>query len=139
MLRRIVSAAAIAALFPAMTAVSAQDAKSTATAADAKSAKTDAGPPPTEAFARLPFIEAPELSPDGTRIAARIAVRGEQRLAIIPVGDVSKIRLINPGDFDLKSWSWVNNDWLLLRADEMQPVVRDCGAGQGSNRLGLRR
>lgn len=96
-----------------------------ATAQDTKPAPANVGPPPTAAFAQLPFIEAPSLSPDGTRVAARIAIQGKLRLAIIPVDDVTKTKLIDPGDFDLIGWQWVNNDWLLLRAGEMQPVEGD--------------
>jgi dipeptidyl aminopeptidase/acylaminoacyl peptidase len=121
MLRRIVLAAAAAALLPSFTAAVAQDTKPAAPTPPS----ANAGPPPVEAFAQLPFIESPVLSPDGTRIAARIAVQGKMRLAIIPVGDASKLKLIDPGDFNLDGWSWVNNDWLLLRAGEMQPVEGD--------------
>ena len=121
MFRRIVLVAAAAAMLPSFTAAIAQDAKPATPAP----APANAGPPPTAAFAQLPFIESPVLSPDGTRIAARIAVQGKQRLAIIPVGDAAKIKLIDPGDFNLDGWSWVNNDWLLLRAGEMQPVDGD--------------
>jgi len=73
---------------------------------------TPAGPIPLESFAQLPFIEGPQLSPDGTRIAAKIAIKGKQRFAIFPLADSSKIVLIDPGDTDLRSWSWVNNDWI---------------------------
>ena len=121
MLRRIVLAAAAAALLPSFTAAVAQDAKP----APPTTPSANAGPPPAEAFAQLPFIESPVLSPDGTRIAARLAVQGKMRLAIIPVGDAAKTKLIDPGDFNLDGWSWVNNDWLLLRAGEMQPVEGD--------------
>jgi dipeptidyl aminopeptidase/acylaminoacyl peptidase len=125
MFGRIVSIAAAAALFPAITAVSAQDSKPAAPALEAKSGPTNAGPLPASAFAQLPFIEAPSLSPDGTRVAARIAVQGKMRLAIIPLADTTKLKLLDPGDFELTSWKWVNNDWLLLRAGEMQPVEGD--------------
>jgi dipeptidyl aminopeptidase/acylaminoacyl peptidase len=118
MFGRIMLAAAAVALLPPTTAASAQDAKPAPTAAPS-------GPPPAEAFARLPFMEAPSLSPDGTRIAARIAIQGKLRFAIIPVGDVGKTKLLDPGKFDLIGWQWVNNDWLLLRAGEMQPVEGD--------------
>src|SRR4051812_17886817 len=125
MFGRIVTIAATAALFPAITTVSAQDTKPAAAEAKPGSTPTDAGPPPATAFAQLPFIQAPSLSPDGTRIAARIAVQGKMRLAIIPLADTSKLKLLDPGDFELTSWTWVNNDWLLLRAGEMQPVQGD--------------
>lgn len=125
MFGRIVSIAAAAVLFPAITAVSAQDAKPSAPAPEAKPAPANAGPPAAAAFAQLPFIEAPSLSPDGTRVAARIAVQGKMRLAIIPLADTTKAKLLDPGDFELTSLQWVNNDWLLLRAGEMQPVDGD--------------
>lgn len=125
MFGRIVSIAALAALFPAITAVSAQDAKPSAPAPEAKPAPANAGPPTAAAFAQLPFIEAPSLSPDGTRVAARIAVQGKMRLAIIPLADTTKLKLLDPGDFELIGWKWVNNDWLLLSTGEMQPVEGD--------------
>ena len=72
---------------------------------------------PVTDFAKLPFMEGPELSPDGTRIAAKLAVNGIQTLAII--------RLFNPdhlppvfvglGENELVSWTWVNDDWLAIR------------------------
>ena len=123
MFGRIASVAAAVALFPAITTVSAQDAKPDAP--EARPGPVNAGPPPATAFAQLPFIEAPSLSPDGTRVAARLAVQGKMRLAIIPLADTTKLKLIDPGDFELTSWKWVNNDWLLLRAGEMQPVEGD--------------
>lgn len=119
MVGRMLLTAAAVAMLPCMAPATAQDAK------PATSPPAEVGPPPAAAFAQLPFIEAPTLSPDGTRIAARIAIRGQLRLAIIPVGDVTKLRLINPGDFDLNDWQWVNNDWLLVRMGEMQPVQGD--------------
>jgi dipeptidyl aminopeptidase/acylaminoacyl peptidase len=97
----------------------------TAAAQDATPATPAVAPPPIAAFARLPFIEGPKLSPDGTRVAARVAVQGKLRLAIIPIGDASKTVLIDPGNYDLNSWSWVNDQWLVVRAGNMQPVEGD--------------
>ena len=74
---------------------------------------TPAGPIPLESFAQLPFMEGPSLSPDGTRVAAKIAIKGKQRFAIFQLGDASKTAQIDPGDIDLQVWSWVNNDWLV--------------------------
>jgi dipeptidyl aminopeptidase/acylaminoacyl peptidase len=82
-------------------------------------------PLPAEEFARLPFIEGPQLSPDGTKVAARLAVKGTQRLAIIPLADSSKTVQINQGEMDLNSWSWVNNDWLVARIGTTVPVEGD--------------
>ena len=80
---------------------------------------------PLEAFAALPFIEAPQLSPDGTKIAARIAVHGKQRLAIIPLADKSKTASIDPGKQDLNGWQWVNDQWLVVRVGKSEPVQGD--------------
>lgn len=84
-----------------------------------------AAPIAAEEFARLPFIEGPQLSPDGTKIAARLAVNGVQRLAIIPRGDPSKMVQINEGAVDLNSWTWVNDDWLVAKVGAMAPVEGD--------------
>jgi dipeptidyl aminopeptidase/acylaminoacyl peptidase len=74
------------------------------------------------AFAALPVVVHPVLSPDGTRVATRIAIKGQLRLAIIPVGDVQKTVLIAPGNSDLNDWQWVNNQWLVVRAGAMSQV-----------------
>lgn len=97
----------------------------TAAAQEAKPAVTPSAPPPLAAFAKLPFLEGPKLSPDGTRVATRVAVQGKLRLAIIPIGDMSKTALIDPGNFDLNSWSWVNDQWLVVSAGNMQPIQGD--------------
>eukprot|EP01035_Chromulina_nebulosa_P042141 gene42141-57066_t len=82
-------------------------------------------PPPAELFARLPFILDPTLSPDGTKIAAQLAINGELRFAIAPLGDPSHIRLINPGPADINGWDWVNNDWLIVRLGQSSAVEGD--------------
>ena len=82
-------------------------------------------PPTAEQFGRLPFMESPQLSPDGTRVAAQIAVNGQLRLAIIPLGDTAHLKLINPGAADLIAWSWVNNDWLVVRIGQSSAVEGD--------------
>lgn len=67
-----------------------------------------------EDFATLPFIESPELSPDGTRVAAKLATGGEQQLAIITIGQgKAPIATIALGENDLNFWSWVNDSWLV--------------------------
>lgn len=96
-----------------------------ATAQDAKPAASPANssaPPTLAAFAALPVVVHPVLSPDGTRVATRIAIKGQLRLAIIPVGDVQKTVLIAPGNSDLNDWQWVNNQWLVVRAGAMSQV-----------------
>ena len=65
-------------------------------------------------FAELPRIEDPQLSPDGSRIAARLAVNGELSLVINDLRtDTSGVRSIGLGDNDLNWWRWVNDDWLI--------------------------
>lgn len=88
-------------------------------------ATAPAGPIPLESFAQLPFIEAPKLSPDGTKVAAEIAIKGKQRFAIFQLGDTSKTALIDPGDVDIRSWSWVNNDWLVAVVGASRDVQGD--------------
>ncbi|KQS02293.1 peptidase [Sphingomonas sp. Leaf357] len=91
----------------------------------APAADAPAPPPPLEAFAELPFMDGPRLSPDGTKVAARISVGGTQRFAIIPLGDVSKAHTITTGDNDLNGWAWVNEDWLVARLGGMSAVQGD--------------
>lgn len=88
---------------------------STPVLADAgQSAATTAKQWPTEAFAELPFMEEPELSPDGLHYAAKMAIKGEQMLAIIDVASGNKgARLMKLGENDLNWWSWVNDEWLI--------------------------
>ena len=96
-----------------------------ARASDATPSAAAPTPPPIEQFARLPFIESPVLSPDGTKIAAQIAIKGELRLAIVPLGDASKMKLVSPGKSDLNGWSWVNDDWLVIRVGMASTVEGD--------------
>jgi dipeptidyl aminopeptidase/acylaminoacyl peptidase len=79
-------------------------------------------PLPVEAFASLPFMEGPRLSPDGTRIAARVAIAGTQRLVIFPLADSSRPAAVGLGGNDLNWWSWVNNDWLVVGVGTSAPV-----------------
>ena len=83
--------------------------------ASADPPSTPLAPRPIEHFAKLPFMESPQLSPDGTRVAARIAIDGVQILAIISLfeKDVPPA-LVGLGESDLNSWAWVNDDWLVI-------------------------
>ncbi len=77
---------------------------------------------PVVDFAALPFITSPHLSPDGTRIAAKLAVDGKQVLAIVSVlkGGAAPY-LVGLGDIQLNSWTWVNNDWLAVGIGSVVP------------------
>lgn len=70
---------------------------------------------PVTDFATLPFMEGPELSPDGKRIAARLAVNGTQMLAVIELIGGKPPALVGLGDNDLLEWHWVNDGWLAVR------------------------
>jgi dienelactone hydrolase len=74
-------------------------------------------------FATLPFMEGPELSPDGTRVAAKLAMGGKQVLAILGLfRDNNKTpAIIGLGDAELLSWQWVNDSWLAIKIGSAQP------------------
>nr|WP_295375261.1 hypothetical protein [uncultured Sphingosinicella sp.] len=79
-------------------------------------------PLPIEAFASLPFTEGPRLSPDGSRIAARMPIGGVQRLVIFPLGDTTRAAAVGLGGNDLNWWNWVNDGWLVVGVGTMAPV-----------------
>lgn len=94
-------------------------------AAPAQESATSPGPRPVEHFAKLPFLEGPELSPDGTRLAARLAVDGVQRLMIATTDGSAKPALIALGDNDLNWWQWVNDEWLVAGVGASESVEGD--------------
>jgi dipeptidyl aminopeptidase/acylaminoacyl peptidase len=71
---------------------------------------------PIEVFADLPRFSAPRLSPDGTRLAVKVRVQGQQVLAIVSLTDPAvRPSYVTGGDrIDINSWTWVNDDWLVL-------------------------
>jgi dipeptidyl aminopeptidase/acylaminoacyl peptidase len=78
-----------------------------------------------ENFAAQPFLDDPELSPDGRWVAAKSAVEGRQILAMIPLFDKSqKPTLLNldPSKMAVDWWQWVNDDWLLVGVSANQDV-----------------
>lgn len=81
-----------------------------------------------ESFAAPPFIEDPELSPNGTWFASRVAAEGQQLLAMMPLSRGSEkpvlIRL-DPEKADIDWWRWVNDDWLLIGYSATVPVEGD--------------
>ena len=76
------AAAALLALAPPAAAAQAP----TPAPAAAERAASPGAPIPVERFAELPFFDSPVLSPDGTRIAAKITDGGEDRIGIWTVG-----------------------------------------------------
>lgn len=79
-------------------------------------------PLPVEVFAELPQIEDPALSPDGTRLLARLARNGQMLLALIPLDGKSAPTYFNPGKSDLNWWQWVNDEWAVVGIGSEYPV-----------------
>jgi dipeptidyl aminopeptidase/acylaminoacyl peptidase len=82
--------------------------------APARVAASTAQPLPVEAFAELPFLSAPLLSPDGTRIAGRISGGGSERIGI---WTLSEPRDHPPVMFDVgpvESFSWAGDNRLVI-------------------------
>lgn len=70
-------------------------------------------PRPIADFARLPFLQDPEISPGGKAIAARIAADGQQFLAILPLDGRKPLVARGSERIDLNWFDWVNDDWLV--------------------------
>ena len=81
-------------------------------------------PVPIEAFAELPRIDSPKLSPDGTRIAAKIAIEGRQMLVIVSLFDrkAPPIVINTRNDDDLNWWRWVGDQWLAVGLGAEQTI-----------------
>lgn len=69
---------------------------------------------PIEQFAALPFIESPRLSPNGTKVAAKVAINGKQALVVSSLFDNGAHKALPPGKLDINWWRWVNDDWLII-------------------------
>lgn len=80
------------------------------------SAALSAAPEPDmAAFAALPLVESPRLSPDGQRYASLLSTEESTSLAIVPVyaTDGKPLKLQLGVGSDLIDWHWVNDDWLI--------------------------
>jgi len=85
---------------------------------------------PVEAFAQLPAFEGPRLSPDGTRLAAKMAIRGVQHLVVAPLfggkpGQPGVAALKVGTDVDINWWRWVGDNWLVVGLGSRQPFEGD--------------
>jgi dipeptidyl aminopeptidase/acylaminoacyl peptidase len=67
-----------------------------------------------EDFAALPFMDGPLLSPDGTRVASKVAIDGVLYFAIASLFGEERPKIVGSRDSDINWWRWVNNDWLVL-------------------------
>ena len=84
-------------------------------------------PLPTSAFAKLPFVEQMELSPDGTQIAGLFGIGGAQRIVMMPLkGDRTKNVAISVPDETQVSWiQWVGNDNVIVGLVALKGVEND--------------
>jgi acetyl esterase/lipase len=82
-------------------------------------------PRPAADFAALPFMETPLLSPDGTKVASRIAVGGELYLAVSQLFGEAKKNLVRAGPSDINWWRWVNDDWLVVGIGNVVRLMGD--------------
>ncbi|MFL6857723.1 MAG: alpha/beta hydrolase family protein [Allosphingosinicella sp.] len=81
-----------------------------------------AAPRPVEDFAVLPFMEDPKLSPDGSKVAAKIAIHGEQYFAIMPLFGGVPPALVRSAGQDINWWRWVSDSWLVVGIGAMDTV-----------------
>ncbi|MFC4290841.1 alpha/beta hydrolase family protein [Sphingorhabdus arenilitoris] len=99
-------------------------------AAAAAKQNTSAAAPvklPMEAFAKLPFVEQPSISPDGTHLAGLFAINGQQRIVITPlVKDAGKQIILGvPDETSVYSVRWVNDNNILLGVYSLIRVESD--------------
>lgn len=101
---------------PAATPASPETAAPTQTA-------TAQAPLPAKAFAQLPFIAKPRLSPDGTHLAGLFNVEGEQRIGIMNLFDTSDkpVSVGVPDGTQVEWLSWVNGDNIIVGLDALLP------------------
>lgn len=71
---------------------------------------------PIEAFAMLPRFTGAQLSPDGTRLAAKMRANDQQILAIVSLArpNDEPAFMSSGGVFDINDWQWVNDEWLVV-------------------------
>lgn len=72
-------------------------------------------------FAALPAMQAPVLSPNGRKVATRIARDGKQYLAVLDF-DGARPVVMAVGETDLNWWRWVNDGWLVVGIGNPVPI-----------------
>jgi dipeptidyl aminopeptidase/acylaminoacyl peptidase len=78
-----------------------------------------------QAFAAVPLIERPMLSPDGTRFACLLSTEGRQLLAVIRASDRKSVTIQFAEGDDLVDWDWVNDEWLIITVAATQNMMGD--------------
>ena len=76
-----------------------------------------------EAFSQIPFIESVTLSPEGSRVAGLLGVKGEQWIAIMALfGKTEKPVVIAVPDSTETAWlRWVNDDNVIVGLRALVP------------------
>jgi len=79
---------------------------------------------PIEAFARLPFLDAPTLSPSGTRLAARFPVNGRHALMISSLAgkDMLRTAVPMPAGAEPLWYRWTSDDLLIASVGELRRI-----------------
>src|SRR6185437_667563 len=71
---------------------------------------------PLEVYGKLPSIEAPRLSPDGTTMAFLSSIKGRRCLVIhhLDKQGPDAGRAVCPGNYEVRSFAWKNPDRLIV-------------------------
>lgn len=80
---------------------------------------------PIEQFATLPAIEGAQLSPDGSKVAAKVAIDGKQSLVITSLFGGTPRQILPPGKVDVNWWRWVNDDWLVVGLGDQDKIYSE--------------
>ena len=81
--------------------------------------------PPVEAFAELPNLTQPRLSPDGRYMAAIQSYEGRPIIAIYTVGSTAAPVAIPSSEWVIDSLHWVKNDRLLVYIQQGKRMAGD--------------
>jgi dipeptidyl aminopeptidase/acylaminoacyl peptidase len=77
-------------------------------------ASSSGGPPPLEAYGRLPALEEVQISPDGKHLAY-VTTDGDQRLLLVADGGTGKVEtVIKTGRIKLRGLQWADDRRLLI-------------------------
>jgi len=97
-------------IFLFLAAVMAWSASPVAHARDAKKP----GDIPVEAFAQLPAISNPKLSPDGSKVAFLANEKGRVSLTFLSLNGKGGSRMPPPDKMDIRDFHWANDETLLI-------------------------
>ncbi|HVR91754.1 MAG TPA: S9 family peptidase [Novosphingobium sp.] len=80
--------------------------------------------PPVEAFARIPFVEDAEISPNGGRLAGLFGIGGEQKIGVLSLFAGSEIPvMLRVPEGTQAAWvRWVNDDNIIIGLRTLLPI-----------------